>query len=393
MSTFEVKVVRIDDVLNHPNADRLSLNKIGGFVAVSNKDEDGNHRYQPGQLVVYVPEGAVVPLDILLYFGYTDNEGKGILAGSKGNRVKAIKLRDVVSQGLIFPLSDNMITGHSTGSQGAAFVNVSEGDDIADLLAIVKYEPVIPASMSGEVIHMPSLTLNFDVENLQKYPDAFEQDEYVYATEKLHGTFAAFVFTSATNVSEEEAQNLIQVSPNIYATAFSKGLGAKGLVFKATPDNISRNIYLRALANLLSNETARQEIIDNVNYIAPSKLTLIGEIYGRGVQDLTYSLDSPSFAMFGAINDKTYMNAESFFNETPLDSIPRVPLIYQGPFGQLIGNIEGYRDGKSMVDGITLREGIVVTPQIEGRDDRFGRRALKLVSPNYLLRKGGTEYT
>ena len=375
MSTFEVKVVRIDDVIDHPNADRLSLNKIGGFVAVSNKDEDGNHRYRPGQLVVYVPEGAVVPLDILQQFGYTDSEGKGILAGSKGNRVKAIKLRDVVSQGLIFPNTN---------------IGGREGDDLAETLGIVKYEPVIPASMSGEVIHMPSLTLNFDVENLQKYPDAFEHDEYVYATEKLHGTFAAFVFTSATDVSEEESQNLIQVSPNIYATAFSKGLGAKGLVFKATPDNISRNIYLRALTNLLSNETARQEIIDNVNYIAPSKLTLIGEIYGKGVQDLTYSLDSPSFAMFGAINDKTYMNAESFFNETPLDSIPCVPLIYQGPFGQLIDNIEDYRDGKSVVDGITLREGIVVTPQIEGRDDRFGRKALKLVSPDYLLRKGQT---
>jgi RNA ligase (TIGR02306 family) len=397
MSNFEVNVVRIDEVMNHPDADRLSLNRIGGYIAVSNKQllcsdilagvDVFVHRYSAGQLVVYVPEGAVVPLDVLEQYGYA-HEGKGILAGSKGNRVKAIKLRGVLSQGLIFPLGYNGRLGDH---------DVVIGQNVADLLGIVKYEPAIPASMGGDVFYCPSLTLKFDIENQQKYPDVFQDNDYVYATEKLHGTFAGFVFITDLYAQRNEinVDNLLLLQTGLYATAFSKGLGSQGLVFKATPQNIERNVYLRALVTLTNNEEVLIELRFNAEY-GDGKLTVLGEVYGKGIQDLTYSLDSPSFAAFNAVlrsnNEERYMAAEHFYSdESPLDSIPRVPLVYQGPYSALIENIEMYRDGKSFVDGITLREGIVVVPDTEGRDDRIGRKAVKMISPEYLLRKGGTE--
>ena len=66
MATFEVKAVKIDEVTDHPNADRLSMNRIGGFIAISNK-VDGKHRYRAGDLVVYVPEGAVIIIILKMF--------------------------------------------------------------------------------------------------------------------------------------------------------------------------------------------------------------------------------------------------------------------------------------------------------------------------------------
>lgn len=395
MSKFEVKVVRIDDVVDHPDADRLSLNKIGGFVAVSNKTESGEHRYRPGQLVVYVPEGAVVPLEVLEQYGYTDDEGKGILAGSKGNRVKAIKLRGVLSQGLIFPLVHNV--EDDCVRRGSSYQEVVEGSDVAEFLDITKYEPEIPASMSGDVVYYPFLTLKFDIENQQKYPDAFVGSDEIIATEKLHGTFAGFVFLNQKMAEDNgiDTNDLMDLGSGVlYATAFSKGLGEKGLVFKVTEENLQRNIYLRALTKLMENRLAFDIIKSSLEY-TNEKITLLGEVYGKGVQDLTYSLDSPAFAAFNIVSGEQFMRASEFYDPDGIivPNIPTVPVVYRGPFGPLVDDLKFYRDSKSMVDGMTIREGIVVTPlYAEGRDERFGRLAVKMISPNYLTRKGGTEY-
>ena len=42
-------------------------------------------------------------------------------------------------------------------------------------------------------------------------------------------------------------------------------------------------------------------------------------------------------------------------------------------------------------NGAHFREGVVIRPLVERRDDRLGRVILKIVSEEYLLRKGGTE--
>ena len=108
MSTFEVLVRKIDDVIEHPNADRLNIVKILGYDAITNKNENNEPRYAKGDLVIYVPEGAVVPENLLKQYGYWDDEkNKGMLAGRRGDRVKAIRLRQVLSQGLIWPLESD----------------------------------------------------------------------------------------------------------------------------------------------------------------------------------------------------------------------------------------------------------------------------------------------
>ena len=62
MADFHVKVHKITQpVINHPNADRLTIVSIGGYQCIANKHDDGSWRYHEGDYIVYIPEGALVP--------------------------------------------------------------------------------------------------------------------------------------------------------------------------------------------------------------------------------------------------------------------------------------------------------------------------------------------
>lgn len=209
MAKFEVKVVRINDVKDHPNADRLSLIKIGGYNVISAKMENGDHRYKVGDLVVYVPENSLVP-EYLLKKGFWDEKkGIGFLAGPLGNRVKPVTLRGILSEGIIFPtimlynsagnaaevlgISKSTFTRWLELHEECAVVGdndelmvVTEGTDVSEFLNIVKWEPEVPTNMAGDIVgHIGPV--RYDIENIKKYNQVFVEGEMVYMTEKLHG--------------------------------------------------------------------------------------------------------------------------------------------------------------------------------------------------------------
>ncbi len=150
---IQTTIQRVLEVLPHPESDNLNINKIGGgFTVVSNK-EDGKSRYNVGDLVVYVPENAIVP-DYLLRQGYWDDaKGKGILAGGKGNRVKGRKFAGVVSEGLVFPLVySNSLHAFDYSIAGRYVIEPTAFDefpteaqmigmDVTEILGITEYIP------------------------------------------------------------------------------------------------------------------------------------------------------------------------------------------------------------------------------------------------------------
>src|SRR5208283_4488196 len=99
----EVKVVKIDNVEKHHDADRLTDVSIGGYKCISNLKDDGTWRYNTADLVVYIPEASVIPEWMLKKMGFWKDD-KGTLAGSKGDRCKAIRLRGIFSQGILYPV-------------------------------------------------------------------------------------------------------------------------------------------------------------------------------------------------------------------------------------------------------------------------------------------------
>jgi len=149
---LEVIVCHVTEVIDHPESPNLTINTVvtknGSFWVVSNRKELPNGdivaRYDVGDMVYYIPETAIVPEYILKQGYWDDVKNKGILAGSKGNRVKGRKIANILSEGLIFPVSS--ISGEETATQ--YFVRneqtdsikvVKFGDDVAEFLGITEW--------------------------------------------------------------------------------------------------------------------------------------------------------------------------------------------------------------------------------------------------------------
>lgn len=172
MSNFVVQVVTVNGIEPIEGADQIELAVIKGYRCVVQKNQ-----YKVGDLAVYIPEQAIVPDPIIAAMNLT-----GKLAGSKKNRVKAIKLRGCLSQGLLL----------NPRKEGYSFLlgmnDHFEGQDVAEHLGIVKYEEPIPTHMAGEVYNAGQpFTVAYDIENIKNYPDVIKEGEIVVMTEKCHG--------------------------------------------------------------------------------------------------------------------------------------------------------------------------------------------------------------
>jgi RNA ligase (TIGR02306 family) len=378
MSTFEVAVTRVSAIEPIPDADAIELAVIGDYRSVVRK-----RTVSVGSLVVYIPEGAVVPDLLLRSIGL---EGK--LAGSKKNRVKAMKLRGCLSQGLIYPVdSGEDVSGPfltlPTEDGIGTMLPVHEGQNVAADLGIIKWEPPVPVHMSGEVYSAGQmLTVAFDVENFKKYPSILQDGEEVVFTEKLHGTFCGVGIVPESFSRPEHIMNRIVV--------FSKGLGADGLCFKDNDANMN-NIYVKTLRTMGVFDQLLK--FENVDY----PVFILGEVFGKGVQDLEYGIP-PSFRAFACV--RGFRGQQAYADWVVVEQIAEtlgistVPVLYKGPFSRSV--MELYTSGTEQASGLGahMREGIVMVPTTERVDPIIGRVALKSVSEAYLLRKGNaTEFS
>ncbi|WP_060907391.1 RNA ligase (ATP) [Streptomyces scabiei] len=357
MSTLRV-TAEVLTIHEHPNADALELAQVGLYRAVVAKGA-----YRTGDTAVYIPEQSVLPAGLIEELGLT-----GRLAGSRSDRVKAVRLRGELSQGIVCrprALADVDL-----------MAAVSDGTDFAERLGIVKWVPPIPPTMSGEVESAPELLPWVDIENIQRYPDIFTPGERIVLTEKLHGT--------ACLVTYFAEDGRVQVS--------SKGFGSKYLALKEDP----RNLYWRAVHGHKVAEAAARL----AERLGARRVGIFGEVYGAGVQDLSYGADGRretlGYAVFDVsadIDGQVRWLDSAELSELLDGELPLVPTLYEGPYA--IDRVLEVATGRETVSGrdLHLREGVVIRPATERYSPVTGGRAVaKAVSPAYLTRKGGTEY-
>lgn len=358
MSTLKVTVEKLV-IEPHPNADLLELAQVGLYNAVVLKDQ-----FKTGDYAIYIPEAAIVPDELIEELGLT-----GKLAGKAKNRVKAVRLRGALSQGIVC---------RPKALNGTDFTSDPHpGFNYAELLGITKWVPEIPAHMSGAVISAPELIRWPDIENLKRYPDIFTSGEQVVATEKIHGTCCLMTYAEGDRFFVS-----------------SKGFGEKSLALEEN----SSNLYWRAAQQYNLREQLSCIAID-YDLIA---VGLFGEVYGQGVQDLGYgkaagrneTLGFVAFDIAGVDADggKRWLNADDFASIAAEHGIPTAPVLYRGPFD--LEALNEVVSGPTVLgEGVHIREGIVIRPETEARSDVLGgRKIAKLVSDEYLLRKNATEF-
>lgn len=388
MATFQASVLRIDEVQPHPKADRLDIVRIKGYRSVVKR---GAHR--TGELVVYIPEQALLPPWLLQEMGFWKTaENTGALAGPRGNRVHPLELRGVFSQGLVLggveTSEGRLVLGQPFDGDTNITASFAEGEDAAEWLGITKYEVTVPAELAGSAfaLELP-LSPKFDIDDIKAWPDAIAEGEEVVMTEKLHGTFLC-----VGRVSEADA------TAHGRTLAMSKGLADQGMAF--IPDEVTPNVYLRAA------EALPARVLDAlVAHLVRERLAqpgepvwVMGEAFGPGtLQDLTYGIRDVAFCGFSiAVGYRSGLRHLDFddmkFAFDTVLCLPTAPLVYRGPFSATA--LAAATTGRESFSRrqLHIREGVVVVPVKDRRIPDLGRVALKSVSPDYLKRANGTEY-
>src|ERR1035441_1479291 len=178
MSAFSVDILKIETLDPHPNADKLDIVRVGGYNCVVKKDT-----YKIGDTIVYIPTESIMDHPTAIALDIAD-----YLVGKGKNRVKAIALRKIISEGIVLPLK--IVTDYLDSKFGIGTIDLTSECNLADLLNIKKYEEEISPQMAGKVRSWPSFLSHYDVENLKRPENRniLVPLEEVVATDKAHGS-------------------------------------------------------------------------------------------------------------------------------------------------------------------------------------------------------------
>ena len=172
-------IQRVLEIVPIENADAIELARINGWQCVVKKGE-----FQRDSLGVFLEIDAVPPdLEVFrfLWRPKTAEDGDTFDRPNKF-RIRTMKLRGALSQGLLLPLDSLKLA------------DVSAGDDVTELLGVTKYEPPAPPNMGGFRAHFPGFIPKTDEMRIQSVPEVLDElrgEPYVI-TLKYDGTSATF---------------------------------------------------------------------------------------------------------------------------------------------------------------------------------------------------------
>lgn len=334
----------IREIYPIPDADAIEVASVLGWKVVVKKGE-----LKVGDLVVYCEIDSLLPVreefEFLRKNCYKKNDN------DEGFRIKTIRLRGQISQGICFPLS---ILPKDT--------KIEEGEDVTELLRIEKYIPAIPANLAGTVKgQFPSFMPKTDETRIQVLQDVLSRHKgkYCYVSEKVDGCSVTYYYRNG-----------------------EFGVCSRNLELKETPENILWKM-------------ARIQKIEEKLKATGRNLALQGELIGVGIQKNNLKLPENKVLFFNVfdIDRYQYLDYDSFVAHIENFGLETVPII-QDNF-VLLDNIDALIEkskGFSVLNPKVFREGIVIRPIKEGFDMQMangfgnGRLTFKAINPEYLLK-------
>lgn len=330
---------KISDIQPIEGADMIELVIVDGWKVVVAK----NVGHKVGDLVIYCEIDSFLPIREEFEF-LRKSSYKKMADGTEGFRLRTIKLRGQVSQGLILPISVLKPTDTNI------YVEPFEGLDVTEMLEIVKYEPPIPAELAGKVKGLfPSFLRKTDEERIQNLTSEYEgwknSDKRFYVTEKLDGSSATFYFKD----------------------------GEFGVC--------SRNLELLETEGNTFWKVARQLKLEEWLGTHETNYSIQGELIGEGIQGNPYNIKGQTVGFFNAFNIDTqeYLGLEEFeslISSMGLKSVPILDREFTLP--DTIDELLKYADSKSVLNSDFDREGVVIRSV-----DR--KISFKVISNRFLL--------
>ena len=386
-ANHRVEVIRIAELEKHPNAEFLSLVRVGGYQVVVRTEE-----WKVGDLAIYIQPDSVVPQEPPYAFLWEGMTFPNDVVPEKRRRITVRRFRKEYSEGMLMHLTD--LLTNLDNPEGCV------GTDVAEVLGITHYEPpedpqstlgdnergpqgrkqskIFPRSLKGwmyflvRVFTFGLYDLNgnvggantkapdsfrpiYDVESIKNFGNVLQEGESVLATEKIHGSNARYTFDDG----------------KMYAG--------------------SRKLWKSPTSNCIWRKVLAQHPWVEEWCRAHEGYTLYGEVvptqdgfeYGcknGEVKFFVFDILRPDGKWAAEEEAQGMFNAPGialWYNEV------RVPEVCSGPYEK-----EAYKklaDGPSIVPGAShIREGIVIRPAIEREARNLGRVQLKIVSNKFL---------
>jgi RNA ligase (TIGR02306 family) len=316
-------VRKIVDIQPIEGADMIELAIVDGWKVVVAK----NVGHKIGDMVIYCEIDSFLPIKEEFEFLRKSSYKK--MGDQEGFRLKTIKLRGQVSQGLILPVS--VLNPTDTN----IYVTPFEGLDVTEMLGIVKYEPPIPAELAGKVKGLfPSFIRKTDEERIQNLASEYElfktqnkEGVKFYVTEKLDGSSATYYFKD----------------------------GIFGVC--------SRNLELLETEGNTFWKVARELMLEEKLGTLDNNICLQGELIGEGIQGNPYKIKGQTVRFFNAFNIDTqeYLGLGEFIaliNGMNLETVPVLDTNFTLP--ETVEDMLKVADDKSVLNFSFDREGIVI---------------------------------
>jgi RNA ligase (TIGR02306 family) len=310
------------------NADAIVKATVLGWQLVVKKGE-----FEVGDLCVYCEIDSLMP-----------DRPEFEFLRPRNMRIRTMRLRGQVSQGICFPLFILPENAPNT-----------EGSDVTELLGITKYEPPMPANLLGMAKgFFPSFIPKTDetrVQNLQEILDKYAGTT-CFVTEKLDGSSVTYYYRN----------------------------GEFGVC--------SRNLELLETEGNSYWMFARAHNIEEKLKILGKNYALQGEIIGEGIQGNKCKIRGQMVYFFNVfdIDAYKYLDFEAyktFLTQLDLQTVPILETDYV--LSNDIPTLVAKAVGKSVLKNDVHREGIVIRPLLELRDIE-GRVSFKSINPDFLLK-------
>ena len=342
---------KIDLIRPIPDADAIECAVVGGWTVVIKKGD-----FKAGDLAIYCEIDSWIPHALAPFL----SKGKEprVFDGIVGERLRTMKLRGQLSQGLLLPLIIKM-GGNLLPTTRRI---VSEGEDVSEALGIVKYEAPVPACLAGKARGLfPSFIPRTDQERIQNLTTEFA--EWVSPGFPIMPTW-------------EVTEKLDGSSMTVYVNEQDQGVCSRNL-----------NLY-DTEGNTLWQVAHRDQIITALQD-SQRNLAIQGELIGEGIQGNPYKIKGQSFYVFDIyeIDTGSYMTPTQRRDFCEFHELLHVPVIAFGAhlydtLGMAtIDSLLEFAEGKSELNPQTDREGLVFKCNEQ-------QKSFKTISNKYLLKHG-----
>ncbi|MDR2170602.1 MAG: RNA ligase (ATP) [Planctomycetaceae bacterium] len=342
-----------------------------GWVCVAKKGD-----FNVGDFGVYFEIDSFLPKEER--YAFLDGRSDKKMNGTDGYRLRTIKLKKQISQGLLLPLSDF-----------PEITKPKEGDDVTELLKVKLYEPTDnrPTRMIGgsPMRRFPAFIRKTDQERIQSFDtvrlEALNGKQYE-VTEKLDGTSVTIYYRC--NHFGVCSRNYEVACTEFYRSLFAKFKHwIKRIFFK---DEFEKRFgFSRSIYEEMSVKYNLHEKLPELCRELHINLAIQGEIVGTNVSDNRLGLNDVDLYVFDVFNIDTqkYVDAYVRYDIVNWLGLKHVPVICESYALCLdetsVKELVDTAFGRSKLSD-KIREGLVYKERGE-----FSQYSFKTISNAYLL--------